>query len=76
MELIGQFVTATNTPTIPHPAQMSGGRLSITESDDPSVAPTKREGTISPPLNPAQSVRQVKSIFNKKIPNTAGSSKL
>ena len=39
MELIGQFVTAQNTPTIPQPAQIFGGKLRNAESDDPKVAP-------------------------------------
>ena len=55
----GQLVTPQNTLTIPHAA----GSPNIGAKKLPSVAPTKRVGTISPPLNPPPKVTAVNSIF-------------
>ena len=48
----GQLVTPQNTLTIPHAAHNPTGSPNIGAKKLPSVAPTKRVGTISPPLNP------------------------
>ena len=47
----GQLVTPQNTLTIPHAAHNPTGSPNIGAKKLPSVAPTKRVGTISPPLN-------------------------
>ena len=47
----GQLVTPQNTLTIPHAAHKPTGSPNIGAKKLPSVAPTKRVGTISPPLN-------------------------
>jgi len=56
----GQLVTPQNTLTIPHAAHNPTGAKKL-----PSVAPTKRVGTISPPLNPPPKVTAVNSIFKR-----------
>ena len=75
-ELIGLFVTAQNTPTIPHAAQISVGSPRKTDNAEPNVAPINRDGTISPPLNPAHRVRHVNRILRRNISIPAGLSKL
>ena len=62
----GQLVTPQNTLTIPHAAHNPTGSPNIGAKKLPSVAPTKRVGTISPPLKPAPRVRAVKMIFKRK----------
>ncbi len=59
----GQLVTPQNTLTIPQAAHKPIGRPNIGARKLPSVAPTKRVGTISPPLNPPPSVAAVNIIF-------------
>ena len=61
----GQLVTPQNTLTIPHAAHNPTGSLNIGAKKLPSVAPTKRVGTISPPLNPPPNVTAVNSIFKR-----------
>ena len=68
-ELIGLFVTAQNTPTMPHAAQISTGKPNIGASAEPNVAPINSDGTISPPLKPEQSVIHVNNIFSKNTHN-------
>ena len=50
-----KHVTPQNTLTIPHAAHNPTGSPNIGAKKLPSVAPTKRVGTISPPLNPPPS---------------------
>ena len=61
----GQLVTPQNTLTIPHAAHNPTGSPNIGAKKLPSVAPTKRVGTISPPLNPPPKVTAVNSIFKR-----------
>ena len=61
----GQLVTPQNTLTIPHAAHKPPGSPNIGAKKLPSVAPTKRVGTISPPLNPPPKVTAVISIFKR-----------
>ena len=64
--MIGQLVTPQKTAAIPQAAQIDGEipiRLPITQ---PKVAPMQKEGTISPPRNPARIVSAVSTIFQKK----------
>ena len=58
-EVIGQLVAPQNTAVIPTAEQSSGGNPIREEIAHPNVAPTKKLGTISPPLNPAPRVRAV-----------------
>lgn len=64
--VIGQFVTPQNTEAIPRAAQKEGDMEKILPKRQPKVAPTKKDGTISPPRYPAPRVRAVNIIFNKK----------
>ena len=57
------MVTPQNTLTIPQAAHKHIGRPNIGARKLPSVAPTKRVGTISPPLNPPPSVAAVNIIL-------------
>ena len=63
-DVIGQFVTPQNTLTMPQAAQSPAGRPKNPDKKLPSVAPIKSVGTISPPLKPPPSVREVKRIFS------------
>lgn len=65
-EAIGAFVTPQNTDTMPTAAQRDGDSPKSVPKRHPNVAPMVKEGTISPPLNPAPRVMAVKSIFQKK----------
>ena len=51
-------------------AQKDGERPINGPKRHPNVAPTKKVGTISPPLYPAPIVRAVNSIFKKKASGT------
>ena len=66
MDVMGQFVTPQNTAIMPTAAQREGERPRSCPNRHPNVAPTKKDGTISPPLKPASSVSAVKMIFQKK----------
>ena len=63
MEAIGAFVTPQKSEIIPIAAQSEGGNPMREPNRHPKVAPIVKEGTISPPLNPAPSVTAEKSIF-------------
>ena len=65
-DAIGAFVTPQNTDTMPTAAQRDGEIPKSVPQRQPNVAPIVKEGTISPPLNPAPSVMAVKIIFQKK----------
>ena len=66
MEVMGQFVTAQKTPTRPRAAPNAGLRPKSALAVAPKVAPIKKEGKISPPLNPAPMVSAVNTIFKAK----------
>ncbi len=51
---MGQFVTPQKTLTMPTAAQRLGEKPIRFPKRHPKVAPTKKVGTISPPLNPAR----------------------
>ena len=59
----GQLVTPQNTLTIPHAAHNPTGSPNIGAKKLPSVAPTKRVGTISPPLKPGTKGQGGKNDF-------------
>ena len=61
----GQLVTPQNTLTIPHAAHNPTGSPNIGAKKLPSVAPTKRVGTISTPLNPPPNVTAVNSNIKR-----------
>ena len=63
---IGQFVTPQNTDTIATAAQSDGGNPRSEPKRQPKVAPIVKDGTISPPLNPAPRVMAVNNIFQRK----------
>ena len=65
-EVIGQFVTPQKTEIIPTAEQRDGENPKIWPNKQPNVAPTKNEGTISPPLKPEPMVIAVKIILRKK----------
>lgn len=65
-EVMGQFVTPQNKAINPKLAEKEAGRPNSGPMIAPKVAPTKKEGTISPPLNPAPKVSAVKIIFKRK----------
>ena len=67
----GQFVTPQNSATIPIAAHSEGEMWNTCPNTHPNVAPTKKDGTISPPLKPPPSVTAVKSIFNRKAYQSA-----
>src|SRR5699024_9471738 len=69
-EVSGQFVTPQNSATIPTDALNDGEISAICPNRQPNVAPTKNEGTISPPLKPPPSVTAVKSILAKHAYHT------
>ena len=66
MEASGQLVTPQNNITIPSAAPKGIERPKSEEIKAPKVAPINRVGTISPPLYPAATQIQVKSIFKAK----------
>ena len=63
---MGELVTPQNTDTIPTAAPKLADSPSSGATAQPKVAPTKKEGTISPPLYPALRVAPVKIIFSRK----------
>ena len=66
MEAIGAFVTPQKSEIIPIAAQRDGGNPMNEANRQPNVAPIVKDGTISPPLNPAPSVIAVNIIFHRK----------
>ena len=65
----GQLVAPQNTATRPIAAEAPAGSPSSGPATQPKVAPTKKEGTTSPPLKPAARVAAVNSSFKR---NAAG----
>ena len=65
-DVIGQLVTPQKRPIIPRAAHNEGDMPNILPRLHPRVAPIKKVGIISPPLNPAPIVKAVRSIFIKK----------
>ena len=63
--MIGQLVTPQNTATIPAAAQIEAGIPRIGPSTQPKAAPIQKDGTISPPRNPARIVSAVRISFQK-----------
>lgn len=66
IEASGQLVTPLKSKTIPRAAPKSTGKPVSVATRAPKVAPIKRVGTISPPLNPKATQIQVKISFIKK----------
>lgn len=64
MEASGQFTAPQNTDTSPIAAPKPAGRPSQPAATQPKAAPTKKEGTTSPPLKPHPMVMAVKSSFH------------
>jgi len=60
---MGQFTAPQNTATSPTAAAKAGGRPSSPPNTQPKVAPTKNDGTTSPPLKPQPMVTAVKASF-------------
>ena len=71
MEATGQLTAPQNTATSPRAAPKEAGMPKSGPTTQPKVAPTKNEGTTSPPLNPAESVTAVKRIFKRKAAGRA-----
>ena len=71
MEAMGQLTAPQSTDTRPTAAAKPAGMPSSGPKTQPKVAPTKKEGTTSPPLNPAPRVMAVKRIFSKKAAGDA-----
>ena len=70
-EATGQLMTPQNSATSPTAAAKDGSIPSNGPTTQPKVAPTKKVGTISPPLKPAPSVRAVSRSLNKKAYQSA-----
>jgi len=66
VQAIGVWVAPENTATKPIPANKAIGKGTITDKALPNVAPTKKSGVTSPPLNHAPRVNPVNSIFKRK----------
>ena len=67
----GLLVQPQNSATMPSAAPRPGASPSSGATAQPKVAPVKKMGTISPPLNPAPSVMLVNSILSRKAYGTA-----
>ena len=65
MEAIGQLTTEQNIATSPIAAPNPVFNPIIDATRFPNVAPIKKVGTISPPLNPAPRVSAVNIILSK-----------
>lgn len=65
-EVIGQFVTAAEKSAMPQAATSGTGRFKSEAAAQPKAPPIQKDGTISPPLNPAAIVSVVKTILRKK----------
>jgi len=66
VQAIGVWVAPENTATNPIPANKAIGKGTTTDKALPNVAPTKKSGVTSPPLNPQPRVNPVKRIFKTK----------
>ena len=65
-EVRGQFTTPQKKQTIPRAAANPGSIPMRPPATQPNVAPTKNDGTISPPLKPQPIVMAVNSAFRRK----------
>ena len=65
IDAIGEFVTPQNIEIMATAAHIDGDNPKTVPNKQPNAAPMVKEGTISPPLNPAPSVSAVKTIFQK-----------
>ncbi len=63
---IGVLVAPANTATNPMPAMNDTDNGMIADNALPKVAPTKKRGVTSPPLNPTPIVNVVKISFSRK----------
>ena len=70
-EAMGQFTTPQNTATNPMAAPKPAGSPSTPPSTQPKQAPTKKEGTTSPPLKPKPMVTAVNSSFQSHAHGSA-----
>ena len=68
---MGQFVTPQKRAISPTAAQTDGEKPVKLPNVHPSVAPMKKDGTISPPRKPASIVIAVKIIFITNAYGTA-----
>ena len=59
------MVTPQKTALMPTAAQRDGAKPVRFPNRHPNVAPTKKLGTISPPLKPAPRVNAVRTILKK-----------
>ena len=71
IEAIGQFTTQQKRQTRPIAAPSLGSRPKRGAATQPKVAPTKKVGTISPPLKPKPIVTAVKRSLSKKAKGSA-----
>ncbi len=69
---IGVWVAPEKTATNPIPAKSAIGKGTTSDKALPNVAPMKKSGVTSPPLNPAPSVNPVKSILRRKSQEAFG----
>ena len=65
---MGQFTAPQNTDTRPMAAAKAGGRPSSPPRTQPKVAPTKNDGTTSPPLKPQPMVTAVEAQLQQPGP--------
>ena len=68
---MGQFTAPQNTAIRPMAAPKPPGRPSAWAATQPKVAPTKKEGTTSPPLKPQPMVMAVNRIFSSHAQGAA-----
>ena len=66
VQAIGVLVAPAKTATKPNPARKETGKGNNADNALPSVAPTKKSGVTSPPLNPTPMVNVVSNSFNRK----------
>ena len=71
MEGIRTLVAPQKMDTSPTAAANSAGRPSSGPITQPKVAPTKKLGTTSPPLNPQARVSAVRKILHRKSHGSA-----
>ena len=70
-EATGQLTTPQNSAINPTAAPKEGSSPNNGATTQPKVEPTKKVGTISPPLKPAPYVRAVSSSLAAKAYHTA-----
>ena len=70
-EAMGQFTAPQNTATSPTAAAKDGGSPSSPPAAQPNVAPTKNDGTTSPPLKPQPMVTAVNVSFRSQAQPSA-----